>query len=239
MGKIKATLNATLKQSWDIGSSMAANEIDRARGAPREAPQLATMAALRDKAAAYFDANAFRMAGNLRDGARSIIQQNLQQAVKGGWTVEQTRANIWDTLTSKGFTDRSSVRAVENDQAVTDLLDALWVDSEEGAAAYLNTLVRTNVFEAMNEARYNEFTDPALADFVQGMEYSAVLDERTTEICAALDGSTWSADNPLWDEYRPPNHYNCRSVLIPVTQIDGWDGVESPDPTVEPQEGFK
>lgn len=33
--------------------------------------------------------------------------------------------------------------------------------------------------------------------------------------------------------------HNCRSVLVPVTVIDGWDGQESPPPTVEPAEGFK
>lgn len=241
VGKIKGSFLDVLRAGWNVGQSMAANEIDRARGVAREAPAMAThMAALRDKAAAYFDANAFRMAGNLRDGARSIIQQNLQQAVKGGWTVAQTRANIWDTLTSKGFTDQPSVRATEDDGKVVELLDALWLDSEPAAVAYLNTLVRTNVFEAMNEARYNEFTDPALGDFVQALEYSAILDERTTEICQSLDGKTWSTDSPLWDEFRPPNHYNCRSVLIPVTQIDGWDGIESTPPPadVQPQEGF-
>lgn len=32
--------------------------------------------------------------------------------------------------------------------------------------------------------------------------------------------------------------HNCRSVLVPVTTIDGWDGVESDAPRVEPAEGF-
>lgn len=33
--------------------------------------------------------------------------------------------------------------------------------------------------------------------------------------------------------------HNCRSVLVPVTVIDGWDGQESDPPNVEPQSGFK
>lgn len=32
--------------------------------------------------------------------------------------------------------------------------------------------------------------------------------------------------------------HNCRSVLVPVTTLDGWDGVESPEPDVEPAAGF-
>jgi SPP1 gp7 family putative phage head morphogenesis protein len=131
---------------------------------------------------------------------------------------------------------------VETDEAVNGALDQLWVDSEPQAAAYLNTLVRTNMFDAFNEGRYAEFTDPALGGFVEALEYSAVLDDRTTEICQALDGSVYNADNPIWDEYRPPNHYNCRSILVAVTQLDvargEWDGQESEPPRVQPQDGF-
>ena len=32
--------------------------------------------------------------------------------------------------------------------------------------------------------------------------------------------------------------HNCRSVLVPVTQADGWDGQEDPPPDVEPDPGF-
>ena len=110
--------------------------------------------------------------------------------------------------------------------------------SEPQTAAYLDTLARTNLFEAMNEARFAEFTDPALGDFVVALEYSAILDDRTTLICEGLQGKTWAADSDLWNEFRPPNHFGCRSVLIPVTQLDGWDGVESPAPSVQPQVGF-
>lgn len=33
--------------------------------------------------------------------------------------------------------------------------------------------------------------------------------------------------------------HNCRSVVFAVTTLDGWDGTESPDPVLQPQEGFK
>ena len=104
--------------------------------------------------------------------------------------------------------------------------------------AYLNTLIRTNTFEALNEARFAAFEDPDLAGMVVAYEYSAILDNNTTEICQALDDGIWSQDNPIWETHRPPNHYNCRSLLVPILVTDNWDGVESPPPTVEPQDGF-
>jgi SPP1 gp7 family putative phage head morphogenesis protein len=239
VSKLKDRFNSALTEGWRIGTDMAQNELERARKEAFTAEQRQVkFARLADKAADYFEANSFRMAGNLRDGARAIVQQNLMNSIKSGWTAAQTRANIWDSLVSKGFTDKRSVTLTEDDQAVLDLLDALNLDDVGDAAHYLNTLVRTNVFEAMNEARYNEFTDPALGDFVVAFEYSAILDGSTTVICKHLDDKVYGAKNPLWDTYRPPNHYNCRSVLIPITAIDSWDGKESPPPDVQPQEGF-
>lgn len=243
VSKIKDTIKRALGTAWSLGQSHAQNEVARAvtefnRRAPDRAVKV-SFAALRDNASAFFEANGFRMAGNLADGVRGILQQELQNGIKYGKSPEQVRTDIWDRLVAKGMTTREQARGVETDEGVQAALDALWLDTEEEATAYLNTLTRTNLFEAMNEARYAEFTDPELGDFVEGLEYSAVLDGRTTEICSALDGCTLRADNVAWDTLRPPNHFNCRSLLIPVTALDGWDGTETAIPDVQPQEGFK
>ena len=232
-GKLKDLYRRSLASAWTLGGSLARNELERARG-----QRFVAMKDLRDTAADYFEVNGFRMAGNVSDGVRALIQQELQNSIKFGRTAKATREVIWDRLVSRGFTNRESVREVESDPAVIQTLNDLWGVSEPQTAAYLDTLARTNLFEAMNEARYAEFTDPELGGFVVALQYSAILDDRTTEICEALDGKTWAEDSPMWDQFRPPNHYNCRSVLIPVTEIDGWDSVESPEPSVQPQAGF-
>lgn len=240
VGKLKQLCNQALTAAFRVGSEMGQNEMARA-GAERT--QAKSFAALRDKAADYLEANGFRMAGNLSDGARAILQQELQTGIRQGRSPQETKAAIWERMVVKGFTSISAVNEVEMDEDViseaTDLVTAAidtWTEATR--PGYLDTLVRTNTFEAMNEARYNEFTDPALADFVVGLEYSAVLDSSTTPICQALDGMKLNSDNEAWDTLRPPNHYNCRSLLIPITTIDGWDGVESEIPDVEPAVGF-
>jgi SPP1 gp7 family putative phage head morphogenesis protein len=240
IGKLKQISINALTESWNIGSLMGSKELNKARGNTKVdvAMMKAHFASLRGKAADFFEANGFRMAGNMSDGARAIIQQELQLGVKSGRSPDETKSQSWDRLVSKGFTNQASVSLVEDSAKVEALLNELWVDTEEAAVAYLNTLVTTNTFEALNEARYAEFTDPAVSDFVEGLEYSAVLDESTTEICSELNGMQLTADNPAWDTLRPPNHYNCRSLLIPITTIDDWDGQESEIPDVEPQVGF-
>ena len=232
-GKLKDLYRKSLASAWTLGGSLARNELDRARG-----QRLARMTDLRDKAGDFFEVNGFRMAGNVSDGIKAVIQQELQNSVKLGRTAKDTREVIWDRLVSRGFTNREAVLDTEDDPGVVNTLKDLWGASERQTAAYLDTLSRTNLFEAMNEARYAEFTDPELGGFVQALEYSAILDERTTDICQALNGKVYSEESDVWDSYRPPNHYNCRSVLIPITTLDGWDGNESPPPSVQPQAGF-
>lgn len=240
VGKVQNAAKDALMQGWKLGQDTAINEVERAKGERFTAAKRALhFKNLRDQAVAYFEANSFRMAGNLADGAKAIIQQELGNAVKFGTSLSQVRANIWDRLASKGFTTPDSVRNVEDDQQTLGLLQDLWPDASAAAsAAYLDTLVRTNVFEALNEARFAEFTDPELQDFVQALEYAAVLDSSTTEYCRYMDNRIYTADSDVWNGHRPPGHYNCRSVLVPITTIDGWDGTESDPPTMDPQDGF-
>jgi len=235
VGKIKGALKEALGRAWALGTETARREVGKAQG------PAATFATLRDNAAEYFEANGFRMAANLTDGMRAIIQQELLQAVKSGLRPEDVVARIYDRLIRKGFTTQTAVEREETRAGVLPLLETLLEDALDVAnvPAYLNTLVRTNTFEALNEARFAAFEDPDLAGFVVAYEYSAILDDRTTQICEALDDGIWRNDSEVWDSYRPPNHYNCRSLLVPVFVTDGWDGAESAAPTVEPQEGFK
>jgi SPP1 gp7 family putative phage head morphogenesis protein len=238
-GKLKGEFREMLSTAWTLGSQLAANELDRARGERTSlAARRERFASLRDNAVAYFDSQSFRMAGDTSDATRKIIQQELQNGIKYGRTVQEIRIAIWERLIERGLTTMSAVSGVETEEAIVSALQALGLDAADDVPAYLNTLVRTNTFEALNEARYAEFTDPAVGDFVMALEYAAVLDSSTTEICRELNGKVYRSDSPEWDQIRPPNHFNCRSVLVPVTTIDGWDGQESERPDVTPAEGF-
>lgn len=239
-GKIKGECKDVLVQAWTLGSNLAANELDRARGERTEFfVRKARFASLRDNAAAYFETQSFRMAGDTSDLVRKIIQQELQNGIKFGKSIPDVRTAIWERLISRGLTTLPAVKGSESADSIISALEALGLDDVVDVAPYLDTLVRTNTFEALNEARYAEFTDPAVAEFVEALEYAAVLDGSTTEICRELHGKVYRADSPKWDSIRPPNHFNCRSVLVPITTIDGWDGQESPPTDVQPAEGFK
>lgn len=62
--------------------------------------------------------------------------------------------------------------------------------------------------------------DIAASTGVKKQIYSATLDNKTSEECAALDGHPFDVDDP--DRVVPPeNHPNCRCVLINVP-FDNW-----------------
>jgi SPP1 gp7 family putative phage head morphogenesis protein len=99
----------------------------------------------------------------------------------------------------------------------------------------IETIVRTNNGSAMNLARTTLFNREEFKGFIEAFEYSAVLDDRVTDICESLNGRIMKD----WGQYTPPNHFNCRSILVPVTILDEWSGKEDEIPSgVIPAEGF-
>ena len=69
---------------------------------------------------------------------------------------------------------------------------------------------RTATNDIYNRAHLNRYQDSGVVD---GVEYGAHIDARTSEICRMLNGTLWKVDDPAIQ--RPPSHFHCRSRLIP------------------------
>jgi len=106
------------------------------------------------------------------------------------------------------------------------------VRSYEGGVMNVSTreaeaLVRTSVQTISNEVLSQTYEDNQ--DVLKGRQFVATLDLRTTEICRAYDGAIFdfddnpTPDSPVQLEFpgNPPLHWNCRSVLVPITK--SWD----------------
>lgn len=87
----------------------------------------------------------------------------------------------------------------------------------------LETVVRTEMARAFNVGRKVIFDRETEDGFIEAYQYSAIIDSRTTEICRALDGKIYRADDPYVDRITPPRHFNCRSLLVPVIQGDDYE----------------
>jgi SPP1 gp7 family putative phage head morphogenesis protein len=85
----------------------------------------------------------------------------------------------------------------------------------------LETIVRTNLTDAYNQGRLVQGREAG--DFLEAWQYSAIMDDRTTPVCRELDGKVFMADDPNVDTLRPPRHFNCRSVLVPIVIGDEYN----------------
>lgn len=182
----------------------------------------------------YIEGRAYLATGSVVSDAETIVRNAVSRGLSAGRGLEEISRDAYVQLAKAGFlTEADLLEATGLDSAaVRELLG----DSEAMQAARIDTIVRTNVFDAFNETRFEYFTDPALEGFVEAFEYSAILDDNTTEVCSEMNGVTWPADDERWNSFSPPLHYNCRSVLIPVVQGDEWRQSAAPD--VEPAKGF-
>lgn len=72
-------------------------------------------------------------------------------------------------------------------------------------------LATSLVMTVFNRKRKEVFD---IDDSVTGYRYSAVMDNRTTDYCRSLDNRVF--DKASAAEVMPPNHFRCRSILVPI-----------------------
>lgn len=72
----------------------------------------------------------------------------------------------------------------------------------------VEAVVRTSMTQAATTAREAFFEQNA--DIVEELRWTAVLDSRTSVICASLDGKVFK----VGEGPRPPAHPNCRSIMV-------------------------
>lgn len=173
-----------------------------------------------DTAEKYFTAKAFWITGDITDEM-----------------IEKAKLVILN-----GIRDEMSVdQMVDELQAVLQLLigkiDPSTGEPNKFDRPRLNTIIRTNITDAFNQAQLAVFTDPELGDFVQALEYSALIDTRTTQFCNTYHGRKFLLNDPIWGSITPPNHFNCRSRTIALTVLDEFK-LSQPATGVVPDSGF-
>jgi SPP1 gp7 family putative phage head morphogenesis protein len=104
----------------------------------------------------------------------------------------------------------------------------------------LNAIARTESMRAYSLGNLSTMARlHSHGGYVEGVEFSAILDDRTSEICRRRNGLRMRLDDPKLPDNTPPLHPNCRSVLIPIVWGEGeagwetdsgWQGAMNEDP---------
>lgn len=88
---------------------------------------------------------------------------------------------------------------------------------------HAETIARTETAKMYNAGRLARWLDPETNGFVVALQYDAIVDMRTTDLCRSLDGKIVAISNSsAIAELTPPNHYRCRATWLPVTKYEDF-----------------
>ena len=148
--------------------------------------------------------------GSLIEGALSSDWWSRQAAASAASFADAVREGV-----ELGESNASIIRRIVGTRAAR-YMDGVMQISRRRAEA----LVRTSVQTVANDARMLVFE--ANNHLIERYRFVATLDGRTSVICIPRDGLMWQGVNkkPIGHNVPfsvPPLHFNCRSVLIPMT----------------------
>ena len=175
---------------------------------------------------------------------RLTATQGASITLPNGQTVQKAFRGIAESSAEKlDLAVRSGVFSGETLQQISRRLVGRLTFSQKGnvkqiAAAggeltklanhQIQTIVRTSVNQVSNQASMAVYA--ANKKVSPRYEYVATLDSRTSPICQRLDGQKFEYNNGP----TPPQHFNCRSTVVPVVDFDGlqkkYPNLEEPLP---------
>lgn len=170
---------------------------------------------------------------------RELLVEYMRKAFTIAGGVSEALLSQAKNEIRKGIIRGAAYSVIES--AINDVFEPYYlteIDPVVGTSARLHNIVRTNMSEAYNTGRMNLYKDPEVEGFVRAFEYSSVLDDRTTDFCRQWHAKVLKKDDPRWSQMLPPNHYQCRSVLIPIVQGEEFEETKSA-PGLLPAVGFR
>lgn len=137
------------------------------------------------------------------DAAASKIANDMENLAKTN-TATQLSRKWWD------------IEATKSGKVVTSVSDAL--DSYIARTASGMATIGVNM--ALNLGRSTIFE--RYPEKVYAMQYSAIIDDRTTDRCLSLDGRVVKPWSAAFYDYSPPQHRWCRSVRVEILEEEEY-----------------
>jgi SPP1 gp7 family putative phage head morphogenesis protein len=161
-------------------------------------------------------------------GQRQARARAISWAVTGSTSVQQAQAvldSLVDSLTSGG-TLAEWQKGIREGTVGLDL-----------PPARLETIYRTTVQSAYGHGKLTQAVRNAASR--PYLMYSAVNDSRTRPAHRAMHKTILPIFDPWWLTHTPPNGFNCRCTVIPLTTAQAQArGITSQKPTAEADQGF-
>jgi len=153
-------------------------------------------------------------------------------------TTWQLRNNIFVFSAFKNHKQiEDMVNLLQDDQGNVREWPAFKTEAEKLNADYFENWLRaeynTAIATGQTTAKWEQFKENA--DVLPYLSYVTQNDARVRDAHRALEGVTKRLDDPFWDEYYPPNGWNCRCDIIQTAgpASDG-SGLEPSEEQVPP-----
>jgi len=134
------------------------------------------------------------------------IRAAVQKAIDEGTTLKQFQKELKPLLKQKGWWGK-----------VPDPSDPT-KEVQLGSVRRLETIYKTNLRTSYQAGRYQSLEDNAA--FRPYWQYIAVMDDRTRKEHKELHGKVFRHDDPFWENFFPPNGWNCRCTVKSLSQKD-------------------
>lgn len=153
----------------------------------------------------------------------SDLNMRFASQVRLGVAAGETNDDIVRRIRGR-YTGQRRVIVVDGKRKVLKQFEGgIMNTSTREATALVRSSVQT-IANLVHEQVYQENQD-----VLKGRQWVSTLDTRTTEICRARDGGAWDFNGKPLPQSTvktdfpgpPPAHWQCRSVLVPITK--SWD----------------
>lgn len=143
----------------------------------------------------------------------------IKEAINFPWSGQSFSESIWKNTNelvlnlrreiTQGFIQGSSVQKMAKN--ISKRMDVAYSSSVR--------LVATETAHVISKASLQQYKDSG----IDAVEFSAVLDNRTSSVCEAMHGTHIKLENAVIGKNIPPLHPNCRSTILPVIDQEESD----------------
>jgi len=144
----------------------------------------------------YLTQKSLNIAGIINDSLQSSARNVLLDSIKNGWTFGETSQKLKEVFLPY-IGDETTIK-----------------DGDVINPFRLETIIRTNTTTAFNQGRLIEMRKEK--SYIRGVAYSSIIDGRQTHVCEFLNRKIFRLDDSDLDKLTPPNHFNCRAILVPI-----------------------
>lgn len=162
--------------------------------------------------------------GRLKSFA-SLDETSVEEILNSRWEGSNYSKRIWKNTTELARKSRDVVGAGLLMGRSQQMMAAELTNEFNKGTYNSMRVIRTETNYFLNQAELQSYKDEG----VQYYEYTAILDNRTSDICEELDGRVWKVEEAEVGYNYPPLHPNCRSrpEIVFEEEVEEKGGIET------------